>query len=677
MRHIVKTLLLASALGSASEVAVKHRLPRLASVFPQGSERGKTLVVEARGENLDRAQAVVFSRPGIEGRVIESGQTQLRLEFVVAPDAAWGPHYFRTVGPRGASGPGLFRVGDQSHQAEIEPNGRLDSSHGVAAPLTVNGRLDHERDIDVFRFRAAAGEQWIFEVRSARNGSGLDPSMILLDRDGRKLRHSEDHFIWDPFFPHRFEVGGDHFVVLQPTRGRANPNHGYQLDIRQGPYLSSVVPVALPAGEDTLVTVRGTGLATAGVVAEFADESFSGHVVQAARDRMRLRISVPERVRPGVQRFALSSSQGRSNHAKFWVHALPSPDEGTALPIPSGFNGIARYRSPDRFSFYASEGETIVFEIKAHRLGVPVDMTLEVVRPADEGREAGPADPIARNDDLKLPGVRFNKDPVIVHTFRDSGRFELLARALTDVDGQDHPYFLEVRRPRPRMRLLLDTDRLHVYPGDEASIRLTAFRVEDFRGSTDISVEGLPPGLEATHVLMPAAEQGAEVDGSKGEEIEIPLRASELPPGTFAQVRVVSSADGLAAWNNVRIASGGGEGATQARIDHSTVVVAERPDFSLEAQRVTVNLVRGGSAVIPIHVGRREKFTSELSFLAENLPTGVLLKKFTADSEASGITLTLEADAHAQTGRYADVTLLGVDSTGRTEQAPPITVIVD
>ena len=501
--------------------------------------------------------------------------------------------------------------------------------------------------------------------------------MILLDQDGRKLRHSEDHFIWDPFFSHGFEAGGDYYVVLQPTRGRANPNHGYQLDIRQGPFLSGVAPVALRTGKESLVTVQGTGLATASAEVEFSDESFSGQVVRASRDWARLRIFIPENARDGVHWLALATAHGRSNQAKFWVHALPDRDKGAALPIPSGLNGSAQYRAPDRFSFHASAGQTLVFEIKAHRLGVPVDMTLEVVRPESGDPEAGGSDPIAENDDAKLPGARFNKDPVIVHTFRDSGRFELLARSLTDVDGQNLPYFLVARLPRPRLELLLDTDRLHVYAGKQASLRLTAWRMEGFRGSAEVSVEGLPAGFDTDPVLVSCVELGSDVDGSKGEKIEIALRASELSPGTFAQVRAVSSADGSAAWNTVRIASGGGEGATQARVDRATVVVAERPEFSLEAQRNTVNLVRGGRAVIPIHVERREEFTSELSFRAENLPPGVLLRPSTVGSEASGITLTLEAAIDARTGSFGEVTVLGTSPMGHSEQAPPITVVVD
>ena len=676
MRQIAASMLLAATLGSASEIAVKHRPPRLASIFPQGSERGKTLALEARGENLDRAQDVVFLTPGIEGRLTEATHTRLSLEFTVSSDAAWGPHYFRIVGPRGASSLGLFRVGDQVHRTETEPNGHLDSCHGIEIPVTLNGRLDHARDIDIFRIRVEAGEHWIFDVRSARNGSGLDPSMILLDRDGRKLRHSEDHFIWDPFFSHEFESGGDHFVVLQPTRGRANPDHGYQLDIHQGPFLSGLAPVALPAGTESFVSVHGAGLSAAPVDVEFSDEGFSEHVVQAGRDQLRLRVLVPADARAGMHWLALSSSKGRSNKARFWVPSLPSGSEGAALAIPSGFSGIARYRSPDRFPFRASAGETVAFEIRAHRLGVPVDMKLEILS-GGEGQTEGESVSIAENDDARLPGTRFNKDPVIVHTFEDSGQYELLARSLTDVDGHGLPYFLEARRPMPRMELLLDTDRLHVFDGLEARIRLTAFRLDGFNESATVSVEGLSTGFEADPVLIPPVEQDGSADGSQGQKVEIALRASDLPHGSHAQARIVSSVDGSIAWKSVRIASGGGEGATDGRVDSATVVVTERPEFSLEVQRNTVNLVRGGSAAVPVHLERRENFASELSFRAENLPPGVLLEPSTAGLAPSPITLTLKARSDARTGTFTHVTILGADSEGRTEQAPPFTLIVD
>jgi len=95
-------------------------LPALASVFPQGSGPGAKLRVEVLGEQLDRADAVLFldDAGAIQGRVLGASYTRLELEFDVSSQAAFGPHYFRVVTPRGASNVLLFRVGDQPHRLE-------------------------------------------------------------------------------------------------------------------------------------------------------------------------------------------------------------------------------------------------------------------------------------------------------------------------------------------------------------------------------------------------------------------------------------------------------------------------------------------------------------------------------------------------------------------------------
>ncbi len=188
---------LAAVDKSGAPDEVKTRLPALSSVYPQGWTAGANVPVTVLGEYLDRTQSVVFLDPAIHGRVIKTSFTRLALEFDVHPEASLGPHYFRIVSPRGASNILLFRVGDQPHILEREPNTSLDDAQQVSIPATINGRLDVDGDFDFFRFRIPRkGETWIFDLRSARNGNGLDPALILLDSQGRKIAHSEDVFIW-------------------------------------------------------------------------------------------------------------------------------------------------------------------------------------------------------------------------------------------------------------------------------------------------------------------------------------------------------------------------------------------------------------------------------------------------------------------------------------------------
>ena len=666
-------VLLAAAVSARAgeKVEIPHRLPKIASVFPQGAVPGAALEVEILGQDLDHPTEVIFLAPGLQGRITEGRHTRLAAAFEIAPDARPGPHYFRVLTQRGASNVLLFRVGDQPHVTESEPNGRLDQAQRIYVPATVNGRLDRSEDIDIFRFRPSAAGIWIFDLRAARNGSGLDPSLILLDSEGRKLLHSEDHFIWDPYFSRAVESDEDYFLVVQPTRGRARPTHGYQLDLRQASHLSGLSPIALAAGATTEVTLHGAGLSDGRAEVEFSSQGISGQLVAAAGDLARLRIGVGPAVPTGRHALGLVTRQGRSNELEFWVHAMPLHEGGARLAIPSAVVGQARYQRPARFAFSASAGETLVFEVRAQRLGSPVDMVLRIVGGLQEPRRE-----IARNDDAKLPGIRFNKDPKIVHTFEAAGDYELEVRSLWRSDAPARPFFLEARRPRPRIELLLDADSVVVPPNGDGNLEVSVYRIEGHEDGVELRVSGLPEGIEADSVHVAPKSQSPSGNGADPGKVEILFRA-EGESAALAAIQVFEAGGGALAWRNARISSGGGEGATEVRVDQVSLAVAERPRFELEAQRSTVVLVRGGEATLPVDIRRESAFEGTLQFHLENLPPGVSFAPLRAGSRDAQVPVLLKADEVAVKGSHSGVAVLATGPLGMTEQTPPFTVVVN
>lgn len=667
------SVLLATALATGARAGeVEHRLPQMASVFPQGAGPGSALTVEILGQHLDRSREVVFLSEGLRGAVVESRHTRLAARLEIDSEAALGPHYFRVVSPRGPSNVLLFRVGDQPHLLESEPNDRPEEAQAFVAPATLNGRLDRTDDIDTFRFAAEAGEEWIFDVRAARNGSGLDPSLILLDSAGRKLLHSEDYFIWDPFFGCTIPDSGEYTVVLQPTRSRARPTHGYQLDVRQAPFLEAVSPLAFSAGSTTEATILGVGLPASGFSLELSGDGLVAELGEVGAGRAAVRITAAANALPGKRTLAVATSEGRSNPLAIWLHDLPPHAAGGPLAVPSAVAGTARYERPERFFFQAQAGETLVFEVRAQRLGSPVDMTLRIVGP-DPGTT--PTE-VAANDDAGFPGVRFNKDPQLVHTFERAGTYELQVRSLWRPAGSARQYFLEVRRPRPRLELLLDSDRSYAYAGEDGKVGVTVHRLEGFAAGAELALAGLPEGFAGDPVAIPPSSGSPAGQDAKPEAVLLPFRAAG-PPGRFATARVVAAGSRTVAWRSVRIASGGGEGATEAQVAHVALAVAERPRFNLEAQLRTVNLVRGGSAQIPVAVRRAPDASGPLRFAVENLPKGLTFTANSFDQRTDRSTITLQAAAETAPGSYTTVAILGTDPSGATEQAPPITVVVD
>ena len=78
---------------------------------------------------------------------------------------------------------------DQAELSEKEPNNDPRSAMAIKAPAKITGVIygKKEDDIDVFRFAAKAGEQWVMEINAARSKSPLDSKVEVLDAAGHPI----------------------------------------------------------------------------------------------------------------------------------------------------------------------------------------------------------------------------------------------------------------------------------------------------------------------------------------------------------------------------------------------------------------------------------------------------------------------------------------------------------
>jgi hypothetical protein len=651
----------AAVLGAASEPAkpIEPRVPKLNSVFPQGAQPGTKLRVEVLGEFIDRAQTVVFLDPAVRGDVVESTYTRLALDFTTAPDAPLGPHYFRIVTPRGASNVLLFRIGDRPHIQEKEPNSTFEQAQEVPIPATIDGRLDTDGDFDFFRFHAEKGQSWIFDLLAARNGNGLDAALILTDAKGRKLRHSEDVFIWDPFIQYTFEEAGDYYAIVQPTHRHNDPNFAYQLDIRTAPHLETISPISIPPGVTLEATIFGAGLTGSGKLWSEAP-GFSGDVLEMRGATARVKIHVPADAREGPTQLAIATPGGRSNPVALLIDRTPAYSAGGEIHPPISINGVARYRQPERFAFDVKAGDTLVFEVRAQRFGSPVDSLVRIVDTL--------GNQLAANDDYNFPGSHFSKDSFLSHEFKEGGRYFVEIRNLWKTTGEDFPYQLLVHPPQPRFELELEMDSRYLYAGAPASVKVKVLREDGYKEPVRVDVKGLPPGVTADPLEISA-------DKEEGDLVfHVPADAK---PGTYGNLQVTAAGTSRPAWKSVRIASGGGEGETFATVDQATLAVIEKPQFSLEAAVETVNLVRGGTAEFQVAISRADGFSVPVHFFFENLPPGVTAGDATGLPGAANVTIQLTAAKDARPGRFSRVAVLGRADDGQTQQAPHITIALD
>ena len=186
--------------------------PYLDGIFPLGGQRGQSVEVTTRGRNLEAL-----------------AQMKLKIE----PDAPLGQQEIRAHTAKGYSNPVSFDVGDLAEFTEIEPNNSSTNANAITLPVVINGRLNKEKDVDQFKFKAEKDQTFIFEVQASRFGSLLDAVLYLIDSKGAVIQQNDDAVGADARIEQRFGETGEYFVRIRDLLERGGEEFAYRLVIRQ------------------------------------------------------------------------------------------------------------------------------------------------------------------------------------------------------------------------------------------------------------------------------------------------------------------------------------------------------------------------------------------------------------------------------------------------------------
>jgi len=227
------------------QMAIGHS-PFFWSVFPMGARQGSSSELTLRGDFLKVGIPVRFSAAGlppvalgIEGDLGERCSSgDYRLAVRMRPTTEPGAYDFEVNDDSGTLAPLKFIVGDLPEATEAEPNDTVAQSQFLNGALTVNGRMDHDGDEDLFRISVEAGVSLLFQVDAEKYGSVLDSSLTLLDAAGKALA-SNDDAKWpgralnrDALLSFKFKERGDYFIKVSSLYRRGGPDHVYRFTVR-------------------------------------------------------------------------------------------------------------------------------------------------------------------------------------------------------------------------------------------------------------------------------------------------------------------------------------------------------------------------------------------------------------------------------------------------------------
>jgi len=506
-------------------------VPSSTHVFPAGGRRGTRVAVRVGSECLPPgAQLNIFGRgvaveaqlaeelssngePSLARKPTETPITYPRewpAELQIDPDAPIGIAFWRLHCAQGGTGTRPFVIGDLPEFVEAESNSSADTAQQVTLPLTVNGQINGERDVDWFRFSTNPGQVISCEVLAGRLGSPLDPVIEIYDSRGQRQVVDRAYIGSDPVLVFRATSAADYLVRVAHVNHRGDPSFVYRLNLVPRPF----VRCAYPAG--------GRSGTTADV--DFLLLDGSGRF-----QRTRRSVRFPDEAHDFVfdtSDFGANSVRLRSQSQTVSVEREPNNDQPTAheLQLPACvFGQYARPRDHDVYRLQVEAKQRLTIHCCPESPGNPA---LPVITLRDA---AGKVVAQVSSATTEGPVCRLN------WTAASTGTYYLTTRDVRSGSrgGQDFVYRLSVTQARPDFELLVDQDALNLQPGQEAVLNVKLHRLGGFDKPVALQVDGLPDDIEFSGQQIAAGSQVAKLKFKPGEKsvsrtFNVSLRATAV-----------------------------------------------------------------------------------------------------------------------------------------------------
>jgi hypothetical protein len=532
------TLLLTALMAAAQAAAAP---PNVTYLFPAGASRGDVLEVKAGGSFDHWPASVWVAGDGLEVKAaVEKGKLAVR----VAADAAPGLRWIRLYDHEGAATPRPFIVGTLAERLEVEPNDTLAQAQLLdSARLTVNGTLARNGDVDCYAVRLAAGETLVASMEANRRlGSPMDGLLQVVSPDGFVLLQNDDDPLLDPRLV--FEAPEDGTFVIRafafPAVAAASISFAgaetfiYRLMLTTGGYADHVYPLAVRSGAPAQVEVRGWNLPEE---ARFLEVPVAAALPSLELHHLLLANTALVRLE-AEETLAEVELEGGGGAAADVLLSFPVPATTSGRIDPAG--------DEDLFAFRAAKGQRLLIEVRSRRLGSPLDPVLEVLD--GEGKKLAEADDSGGS-----------RDPEMSFTAPEDGEYRIKVRDLHGRGGFRYVYCLRLSTPEPDFNLSLSSDSFVLTPGKPLDIPVAVARRHGFRGEIEVTVLGLPRGVEAAPALSPA-----EGEASKSVEVRLETAATGAP--LWGPIRIIGAARGESALSRAATAPLPGDGASTAEV---------------------------------------------------------------------------------------------------------------
>ena len=543
--------------------AAAQQLPRarLTSVFPAGGQQGTTLDVTVAGGDLDGANALSFSHPGITAKPKPDGDGKPvanQYTVTIGKDVPVGFHDVRTSGGKyGVTNVRSFAVGDLT---EMTSNGgtSLENAAEVALGTIVNGQTP-ARNYAYYKVALKKGQRIIVNCLARDLDSKLEPVVIVKNAAGLELERSRSGQPVD-FMP---VTDGEYYVGLHDFVYGGGAEHVFRLSISERPHIDFIVPPVGEPGKAGKFTLYGRNLpggTDSGMELEGKPLQKQEVTITLPGDpKARTSLAGTAPVGPsqagfdGIE-YRLPSPKGSSNPVRIFFADAPvvgeaavpndKPAEAQKITIPCDYAGLFYpRRDRDWVTFDAKKDEVYWVEVVSERLGVPTNpyFRLERVTKNDEGEESVSTVKEVQDSPVNIGGASFDTtsgDPSFRFVVPADGTYRLVTYDLFNSGAANSLYRLSIRKEAPDFRLVAMVEGPPALPnqalpmptaflrrGQVLPVKVMAFKRDGFNEPIEITLNGLPghiisskatihPGQNSALVLLKAKDDAAAWSGN-------------------------------------------------------------------------------------------------------------------------------------------------------------------